>query len=101
MLGAGHALDIPFVFGALDDPSLGALVGDTPAARTLSERMQDAWIAFARTGNPATEHLPAWTPYEPERRTTMIFGEEVAAVDAPYEPERAFWSTVSESRLRI
>jgi hypothetical protein len=31
----------------------------------------------------------------------MIFGEEVAAVDAPYEPERAFWSTVSESRLRI
>ena len=85
----------------VDDPSLGALVGDTPAARALSERMQDAWIAFARTGNPATEHLPAWAPYEPERRTTMIFGEEVAAVDAPYEPERAFWSTVSESRLRI
>jgi para-nitrobenzyl esterase len=101
VLGAGHALDIPFVFGALDDPSLGALVGDTPEARALSERMQDAWIAFARTGNPATEHLPPWPAYEPSHRTTMIFGEEVAAVDAPYEPERAFWSTVSESKIRI
>jgi para-nitrobenzyl esterase len=101
VLGAGHALDLPFVFGALDDPGLGRLVGDTPAARALSERMQDAWIAFARTGNPATERLPAWPAYEPSHRATMLFGEEVAVVDAPYEPERAFWSTVSESRIRI
>jgi para-nitrobenzyl esterase len=101
VLGAGHAIEVPFVFGTLDDPGLGRLVGDTPATRALSERMQDAWLAFARTGNPATESLPHWPAYDASRRATMVFGDEIEAVNAPYEPERAFWSTVAESRVHI
>ena len=35
--------------------------------------MSDAFIAFAKTGNPSTPQLP-WQPYAPTTRPTMIFG---------------------------
>jgi para-nitrobenzyl esterase len=60
----------------------------------LSEQMMDAWIAFARTGHPATEALPAWPAYTTERRATMTFDESVSVVDAPMEAERAVWASV-------
>ena len=49
MLGACHALDLPFVFGTLAHPMFRPFAGKGPEARALAQRMQDAWIAFART----------------------------------------------------
>ncbi len=89
--GATHALELPFVFGTLDRSEIGRLAGRTPAAYALSERMQDAWLAFARTGSPRSESLPDWPPYAPPRRATMLLAEQPRVVDAPQEPERAFW----------
>jgi para-nitrobenzyl esterase len=60
----------------------------------LSEQMMDAWIAFARTENPATATLPAWPAYTADRRATMVFDESVNVVDAPMEAERAVWASV-------
>jgi para-nitrobenzyl esterase len=57
-LGAAHTMEIPFIFGRLDDPGMGPLTGQGSAVQRLSEQMMDAWIAFARTGNPATAALP-------------------------------------------
>jgi para-nitrobenzyl esterase len=92
-LGACHALDVPFVFGNFDTP-FGRLAGDTPAARALSERMQDAWLAFARSGNPNHDGLPEWPRYEPTDRATMLLGSECAVERAPLEAERSFWETL-------
>ncbi len=89
--GAIHALELPFVFGTLEQSEIGRLAGRTPAAQALSERMQGAWLAFARTGSPRSESLPEWQPYAPPRRATMLLGEHPQLVDAPQEPERAFW----------
>jgi para-nitrobenzyl esterase len=89
--GAVHALELPFVFGTLDVSPIGAIAGCTPAAWALSEWIQDAWLAFARTGRPRSAGLPEWTAYAPPRRATMLLSERPALLDAPQEAERAFW----------
>jgi len=93
-LGACHALDIPFVFGTVDDPHIVPFSGDGAGAQQLSQRMQDAWAAFARRGDPSHAGLPAWPRYAPPRRATMFLGHACGVVDAPHEAERAFWSSV-------
>jgi para-nitrobenzyl esterase len=93
-LGAAHGMEMPFVFGRLDDPGMGPLTGQGEAVQRLSEQMMDAWIAFARTGNPATAALPAWPAYTADHRATMVFDESVSVVDAPMEAERAVWASV-------
>ena len=47
ILGAAHALEIPFVFGRLDEPLVTALSGGGPEAERLSTQMLAAWTAFA------------------------------------------------------
>ncbi len=88
ILGACHALEIGFVFGNFDD----SFCGSGPEAEALSGKMQDAWIAFARTGDPGCESLGKWEPYC-GNRTTMIFGRNSRIEKAPYEEERAIWDT--------
>ena len=90
LLGSCHALEIPFVFGTLTTPGIELFTGAGPEALALSEKMQDAWIAFARTGNPSTDTLE-WPAFDTTRRATMILGPETSVEDAPLEQERAFW----------
>ncbi|MEN9706426.1 MAG: hypothetical protein RLZZ393_2305 [Pseudomonadota bacterium] len=63
-VGAYHTADIPFWFGTLDTfNSLRTTRAWTPADRDLSQKMMDALIAFAATGNPSTKDVdwPAWS----------------------------------------
>ena len=63
-VGAYHTADIPFWFGTLDVfNSLRPTRAWTPADRELSDRMQDALVAFAATGDPSTKDVtwPAWS----------------------------------------
>ena len=91
LLGSCHALEIPFVFGTLTSPGIDRFTGGGPEALALSEKMQDAWLAFARTGNPSTEALGEWPAYDADRRATMIFGEETFVEDGPLEAARSYW----------
>jgi para-nitrobenzyl esterase len=92
-LGAGHEVNTPFVFGNYDIPDARGFVTPSPKVEQLSHQMQDAWVAFARTGSPRTHDLPDWEPYTPERRSTMLLDTSCRAVDAPYEAERRFWAS--------
>jgi para-nitrobenzyl esterase len=89
--GAIHALEVPFVFGALDVSEIGAIAGRTPAARALSERMQEAWLSFARSGRPRSAGLPDWPSYAPPRRSTLELAEHSRLLEAPREIERALY----------
>jgi len=89
--GAVHALELPFVFGTLAASEIGAVAGRTPAAETLAAHMQDAWLAFARSGRPHAAGLPEWPAYAPTRRATMILSDRPRVVDAPQEAERVVW----------
>ena len=91
MLGACHALEIPFVFGTLTHPMVARFTGSGPRADRLAEDMQDAWLTFAHNGRPAGEGLETWNPYDATRRATMILGDESRLEGAPYEEERRFW----------
>ena len=92
-LGTGHEIQVPFVFGTLDASDSRDLVPAGSPVGALPELMQDAWVAFARTGSPRTQDLPDWDAYSAHRRRTMILGTSCGAVDAPFEQERRFWAT--------
>ena len=87
--GAVHGLELPFVFGTLDATEVGAIAGRTPAARALSESLQDAWTSFARTGHPRSASLPEWPAYGPPRRATLEIATHPRIIEAPREAERA------------
>ena len=90
-LGACHALELPFVFGTLHNPDIDKFAGSGPAADRLSEQMMDAWLSFARTGDPNTSSTPEWPTYDASRRATMVFGADTHVVEAPYDDERLLW----------
>ncbi|RYZ36609.1 MAG: carboxylesterase family protein [Myxococcaceae bacterium] len=56
-LGVAHGTDIVYLFGRFD----AVATTPTPQDLTLSQQMQSAWGAMARTGSP----IPAWLPYSP------------------------------------
>jgi para-nitrobenzyl esterase len=93
-LGACHGVDLPFVFGTLRQPLLRPLWGSTRGAYRLSQRMQRAWIEFARSGCPAHDELPDWPRYTVERRSTMTLGNEFGLRDDPHERARGFWGEI-------
>jgi para-nitrobenzyl esterase len=92
-LGAGHEVNTPFVFGTLDAPDSQDLVPAGSPVGDLPTQMQDAWIAFARTGNPQTPALAGWQPYTAAGRSTMLLGAACGSVKAPFEAERRLWDT--------
>jgi para-nitrobenzyl esterase len=86
-----HALDIPFVFDNVDKTPL---TGTGSERYPLAARMSDAWIAFARTGNPNHEGLPEWPAYDAEHRRTMVFDLETRVEADPFGAETRIWDGV-------
>lgn len=87
-LGACHALEMPFVFGTLKAPGQERFAGTGPEVERLSENMMDAWIAFARTGDPSHAGIGTWEPYDGDRRATMVFDRESGLELDAYGEER-------------
>ena len=86
ILGSPHTLCLPFVFGTLDEVSL--MIGKGPEQQALMERVQDAWLAFARTGNPNHPGIPEWKPYNGDTRPTMLFNDTCTLVNDPAKEDR-------------
>jgi para-nitrobenzyl esterase len=86
-LGAVHGVDVGMTF----NNARGAMGGDTPEAHVLAKRFSDAWIAFARTGNPNHPGIPQWPAYSADTRPTMIFDDEVVMQHDPLKDLRGFW----------
>jgi len=83
--GSAHSLEIPFVFDTLGRSE--SFVGPHPP-QSLADKMSDAWLAFARVGDPSTTALPDWPRFEASRRATMVFDVEPRVVDDPNGEER-------------
>ncbi|MCP4754110.1 MAG: carboxylesterase/lipase family protein [Proteobacteria bacterium] len=91
LLGAAHGMETAFVFGTLNAPNVHLLTGDGAERQGLSRVMQDAWIAFAKNGNPNHSGLPDWSPYDKKERTTLIFDMPCRIESDPYGNERRSW----------
>jgi carboxylesterase type B len=80
--------------------SFGAKNGNTsfsgvgPEAEHLSAQMMDAWLAFAKTGDPSHPGIGVWPAYSTDKRQTMIFGKRCGAQVAPFEEERGVWDAL-------
>jgi len=82
-MGAFHAIDVPFVFGALGaDAELAKLL----ATRKTYEKnaylgyiMMDYVANFARSGDPNGDGVPPWPAYTTARRERLYFNTEIAS----------------------
>ena len=93
-LGACHGVDLPFVFGMVGSKAAGIFAGSGPDARRLQEEMFNAWLGFARSGDPNHDALCPWPRHDDARRATMFFGSDTHVEDAPFEAERRAWEGV-------
>ncbi len=94
LLGACHAIEIPFLFDCLDLPGADKFVGAGPDAQRLAERTMDSWLTFAASGDPSHAALGAWPRYDESRRGTMELGSRCCVQDDPAAAERALWDGV-------
>ena len=74
ILRSTHCMEIPFVFNNADVHA--SMTGGGPEALKLADRMSQAWINFAYTGNPGTDELPEWPSYSCKEGAAMFFNNE-------------------------
>jgi len=81
-----HACDLPFCFDNTDRHE--NLTGGGPEPRELAAIVSDAWIHFARFGNPTHAGLPDWPAFSKESCPTMIFDTQCQLRNNPDKEER-------------
>jgi para-nitrobenzyl esterase len=75
--GAYHMGDVPYFLGTYDAFNLFRKTRDwTDLDRSLSDRMQDVIVAFARTGNPNTPAVK-FVRYDPKDEQRTVFGDMI------------------------
>lgn len=88
---AGHGYEIQFVFDNVRQP----VARPSASRQHLADVMSEAWLAFARDGDPGHAGLSKWPAYTVPERATMIFGRgECAAVTDPDAATRELWATM-------
>jgi para-nitrobenzyl esterase len=89
--GSCHGMELPFVFGVIDDLDVIVFTGRDTHREALMNQVQQAWVNFARTGNPSQPGL-AWPRYDQKTRATMELGLTSRIVNDPGSAERKLWS---------
>ncbi|HRO32184.1 MAG TPA: carboxylesterase family protein [Brevundimonas sp.] len=89
--GAPHGSDIPLAFDTVAAAGSRA-VG--PTAQAMADRISGAFAAFAATGDPNHDGLPAWAPYTLPRRQTMLLDNACRMQDDPRGAERRLFARV-------
>jgi para-nitrobenzyl esterase len=85
-LKSPHTMEIPFAF---DNVKISArMTGGGADAMALADKVSDAWIAFARTGNPNTPKLPSWPVFNAKDRATMVIDNVSKVVNDPLREQR-------------
>ena len=76
---AFHGSDLAFVFDNVD--RCENMTGGVPEAHDLAAKVSEAWISFARNGDPNHRGLPKWPVYRDAVRATMVFDNHCKVVD--------------------
>lgn len=87
ILRSPHTMEIPFVFDNVDKGPL--LLGTEPSTQKLAATASDAWVAFARSGDPNITALPRWPRYDATTRATMMFDLKSEVMNDPNAEFRA------------
>jgi len=82
MLGAGHGLEIPFVFDHHELGGSGNVIfseENEPARMRLTQQMMSYWTEFARSGDPGrgrAQELPQWGAWSLQEPRFMLLDTE-------------------------
>lgn len=79
---AYHCSELPFVF--YNTERCSSMTGGGPAPMELAGRVSDAWINFARKGDPNHPGLPNWAPFSASSTSTMVF-DTASELKADYD----------------
>ena len=93
-VGACHSLELAFVFGTLQTRWMRPLFGASSRAVNLSARMQEAWLSFARGGDPNSSAELSWPNYASGRGLAKLLGGRVEHDRAMDPALRQFWDRV-------
>src|SRR5690606_13550517 len=77
VLGAYHAIDVPFTFGALDEPDM---FGDAPP-REIADGMRSAWAELARSAHPTTFLDVPWPEFSAQRAVMSLRPDPAVLID--------------------
>jgi para-nitrobenzyl esterase len=95
--GCPHGAEIVFVTG---DPShMDVLTHNTPEAQALAAKVNAAWVAFAKSGDPNTAGLPHWEPYTTDTRAVMFLDNQSTLVKDPEADVRKLWDEIKPPSL--
>ena len=87
--GAYHGVELPFVFNNLESvKGERGMLGPDGGPADLAEKMQAAFVQFAKTGNPG------WEAYKTGERKTMFIDNTWQLQSAPHAKELAIWDGV-------
>lgn len=75
---AWHCADIPFAF---HNTSLVPVCSIEGVTEKLEQEVFNAWVSFARTGDPNHPGLARWPEYEEKKHSVMVFDRESGARD--------------------
>jgi para-nitrobenzyl esterase len=110
ILGAGHGLEIPFVFGHWDlgrQASVLFTERNQPGREALAATMMSYWAEIAWRGRPGQGRdgeQPAWTPYSAAKPSFMVLdtkeGGGVRAAVGSLEKKHILAAVQSDQRLR-
>ena len=85
-LKSRHTIEIPFAF---DNVMISVrITGGGRDAMVLADKVSDAWIAFAWTGDSNMPKLPHWPIYDAKDRPTMVIGNISKVVNDPLREQR-------------
>ena len=91
--GAAHTTEVPYVF----DNTSGDASQFEEIDRTVSEAMADAWVRFAKTGNPNGGDLPQWPAYNSPDYRLLDFGDTVTVRSNDQSPNIDFFQHAFET----
>ncbi len=81
-----HCIDLPFCFDNTDRSE--NLTGGGTGPRALAANVSEAWIQFARDGNPNHAGIPNWPAFSAKSCPTMIFNTQCKLQNNPDQEER-------------
>ena len=83
--GAGHGVELPYVFGNFE----AFVAGGGTVDPVLADKISSMWINFAKTGNPSIEGFE-WPEYNLDTRATMFVGQDssITMVNDPKGEQR-------------
>ncbi len=95
--GTPHAMDITFKFkNEVPGMKEGSFSGKRPERFTASFHMAELWTTFAKTGKPAAEGVPEWTPYNLTDRPTMRIDTTCELINNRFSEELAMWRSIGK-----